>query len=192
MNRTILAAVPLALVWCEARGDDIKTYSDPENAFSIKLSGEWKSGRHRAKDHTSTFLKTPSGTAVLNVHVYPMGSYADALTNPKLGPGVDREAFEKTAVIEFSKPYMDVWVDGARQQQNQNVRTGRIAATTFQGRRAARGEIRYDGPDGAPRTGYALFFLGKKHVFFVTMTSRDAAGTDQVEAALKTFRAEGV
>jgi hypothetical protein len=190
MNRRLLEAVSLVLIASAARGEDVKTYSDPDRAFSLKLAGAWKIGRDRAKDHTSTFLKTPSDTAILNVHVYPMGAYADALTNPKLGPKVDREAFEKDAVVELSKPYMDVWVDGAR-EQFKNVRTGPIVATTFQGRLAARGEVRYEGKDGAPRTGYALFFLRKKHVFFVTMTSRDAAGTEQVEVALKTLQTEG-
>ena len=188
MRRRIFVAAFVLLTGSGTYGDE-KTYSDPDRAFTLKLDGEWTIDRDRAKDHTSTSLRNPSGSAILNVHVYPMGKYADALKTPKLDPKIDREAFEKTAVVELSKPFMDVWVDGAK-GQFQEVRTGKIVATKFQDRRAARGEIKYKGKDGKPRTGYAIFFIGEKNVFFITMTSRDSAGTEQVDAALKSLDVE--
>jgi|GEM_PF-3425315 hypothetical protein len=155
---------------------NLRTYSAPDNAFTIKLPGNWKLQR----DETDLGYLTVIQDHAANISI---------LTANNRLPEFETDEKKSYLLVESSKPFFEGWIGGLEKQAHIKG-TGRIYATQFSGLEALRSDVTYYRDDADdPRLGYSLFLFGHQNMFFISVTGSRSRFKD-LENIISTIRIE--
>jgi hypothetical protein len=154
----------------------LRTYSAPDNAFTIKLPSDWKLQR----DETDFGYLTVIQNHAANISI---------LTANNRLPEFETAEKKSHLLVESSKPFFEGWIGGLEKQARIEG-TGKIYSTQFRSLEALRTDVTYYRDDADdPRLGYSLFLLGNQSMFFISVTGSRSRFKD-LENIISTIRIE--
>lgn len=156
-----------------------KDYADPDGAFSVKLPPSWEVKREE-NDGSYMTVFTSGEYRAANLSIMTVNA-APAETNPA--------DLQDHMLVEASQPFFQGWINGLKEQARVEG-LGNVYRTRVDGVDAVRLDVTYYRGDGDdPRQGYALFLIGKKTTFFISLTGA-RPGFGELEKIISTLDIE--
>jgi hypothetical protein len=161
-----------------------KDYADPDGAFSIKIPDGWKVEREEA----SGAHMTGAQMTVVTSEEYRAANLS-IMTFKDAPPKTDPADLQDYMLTEGSEPFFRNWVDGLKEQARVEGK-GNVYRTRVDNVDALRMDITYyRGDADDPRKGYALFLIGPKTTFFISLTG-NRQGFEELEKIISTLDIE--
>lgn len=156
-----------------------KKYADPGGAFSVKIPHGWKAAR---EEHDGAYMT-----------VFTSGEYRAANLSIMTINGApdqpDSTDLQEFTLTQASQPFFQGWINGLKEQARVEG-LGEVYRTRVANLDARRLDITYYRGDGDdPRKGYALFLIGRKTTFFISLTGT-RPGFGELEKIISTLEIE--
>lgn len=163
----------------ERAGDSAQDYTDPDDAFAIKIPSGWKVEREENDGAYMTIIRHEQYRAA-NLSIMTIKAAPPNNTPADLQPHM---------LSESSKPFFQGWLDGLSEQARIEG-TGEVYPTVFDNVSAVRMDVTYyRGDADDPRKGYSIFLNGDKTTFFISLTG-NRSRLRELEEMISTLRVE--
>lgn len=160
-------------------GGSVQDYTDPDDAFTIKIPGGWKVEREENDGAYMTIIRHEQYRAA-NLSIMTIKAAPPKNTPVDLQPHM---------LSESSKPFFQGWINGLSEQARIEG-TGEVYPTVFDNVSAVRMDVTYyRGDADDPREGYSIFLNGDKTTFFISLTA-SRSRLRELEEMISTLRVE--
>jgi hypothetical protein len=162
-----------------SRAAALKDYAAPDGAFSVKLPHGWEVKREEdGESYMTVFTSGEYRAANLSILTGDTGLIKTAPTD-----------LQDYTLTDASQGPFQGWLDGLKEQARVES-SGKVYRTRVDGIDALRLDVTYYRGDGDdPRKGYALFLIGQKKTFFISLTGA-RPGFAELEKIISTLDIE--
>lgn len=156
-----------------------KLYTDPDNAFTIRIPDDWGVERDE-KDGAYMTVIRPEQSRGANLSIMTIKAVRETTDSAEL---------KSYMLVESSKPFFQAWVNGLREQARVEV-TRDVHTMRFNNSDALGLNLNYYREDADdPHRGYCVFLIGDKTTFFIASTA-SRTRFKELEEIVSTIRIE--
>ncbi len=160
-------------------GDGSRVYTDPNDAFAVKIPAGWQVERDE-HDGAHTTVIRPGHHRAANISI---------LTVKAAPAPTDSAELKSFTLIDSSKAYFNGWLEGLREQARVEG-TGEVYPTRFNNSSALRMDVtHYKGDADDPRQGRCVYLIGKRTTFFICLVAT-ISRFGELEEVTSTLRIE--